>query len=430
MKRIVIIDEPWIGDEITYAVRATLPQVIEGLAGGDYVVTNTITSAMQGVAEPDYYDLAISYDPEVSDVISVTTNGAGRLFYNVSKGATQAAAEIVAHTAQVDEAYGYIDTYNGPISLPLPDSFTSDDDLFLHIVLVNPNAGNAVISRTAHTRIHVGGQSQAAQFTFLSGSGQEYDYTNGDGTFKAYRITDNARIRVTRAGSFDVEWIAGGGQGGGQRRYYAHGAGGAGGYKLRNIYLAVGEYDIVIGKGGRAATGNSQPGGDTEAFGVKVTGGGRGGSAPKDDPDRGVTDGGSGGGAYGMNGSAGLGIADEGYDGGGGFGNAGGGGGGAGGPATGGSDKLAGNGGPGVTTTILGFPEDVCGGGAGSGNTATTLGTATHGGGNPVRGALNAAVMDGSAPGAGGAGAPGPDAEAVRGGYGANGRVVLRIKVA
>jgi hypothetical protein len=187
--------------------------------------------------------------------------------------------------------------------------------------------------------------------------------------------------------------VVGGGGGGG----FGHGGGGGGGAVLYNSSLSIllnTQYPIVVGAGGLGNQNNSSnnSGGSSSAFGVTATGGGSGSNESGDDSSGRAGVGGAGanggGGTYnfvaggvgtaptatgwtvyaGNNGGSGGSAANANYPTGGGAG--------AGGPgenaqtgstggAAGGAGQAAGNGGPGVLSSILGVPYYWAGGGGG-----------------------------------------------------------------
>ena len=189
------------------------------------------------------------------------------------------------------------------------------------------------------------------------------------------------------SGVSEIEYliVAGGGAGG----RYRGGGGGGGGVLEGTTTIASGEHSILVGPGGTGRFLNSGEaptnGGNSSAFGLSALGGGRGGFQGAETP----SSGGSGGGGGALDDSAQTGAAGTA-----GQGNAGGagqytlpngrsgGGGGAGGAGGDGSNTRAGNGGPGVLSTITGsYYGGGGGGGLDSRGSVTTAGAGGVGGG-------------------------------------------------
>ena len=180
--------------------------------------------------------------------------------------------------------------------------------------------------------------------------------------------------------NFTYALIGGGGSGG----YEVGGGGGAGGYLNGTASLTTSTtYTAVVGAGGSITTGPGYVGAGSSTFnGLTAYGGGVGG-------DHFSNDGGTGGCGGGGVATGGLGIAFQGYAGGGnvsGNNRSAGGGGGVGGvgsPAT--TVLVAGNGGIGTTLVIGGTSFSFGGGGGGNAfpnsGTTTTPGSASYGGG-------------------------------------------------
>lgn len=230
--------------------------------------------------------------------------------------------------------------------------------------------------------------------------------------------------------------VAGGGQGGGVNGSGVSCGGGGGGGVLDlaeedRPALGVGEYDVVVGKGGSVAGAlNVGEDGDDSTFDTDTAvGGGHGGSAGAS-----VGSGGSGGGAVNSIGTefGGLGTPGQGFDGG--DANAGSGGGAGGGgaaePGEDGTGPKGGDGGDGLVSDISGEEEYYGAGGGGAARVANfepigaTPGQGGAGGGGVGR--ANSAGPGGAATGigAGGGGAIGNNP----GGAATKGTVVLKYK--
>lgn len=230
--------------------------------------------------------------------------------------------------------------------------------------------------------------------------------------------------------------VGGGGQGGGVNGSGVSCGGGGGGGVLdldesdRPDELTVGEYPVIVGKGGSVpgALNVGEDGDDSSFDGDVAQGGGHGGSAGSN-----VGNGGSGGGATNSSGTefGGLGVAGQGYDGG--DANAGSGGGGGGGgaaePGEDGTGVKGGDGGDGLASDITG--ESVLYGAGGAGArpvnafgviAATAAGQPGAGGGGTAPNATPAPGGAATGIGAGGGGALGNNA----GGAGTKGRVAIR----
>ena len=219
-------------------------------------------------------------------------------------------------------------------------------------------------------------------------------YNSTIGAIEVYNGSQFQTLPSTNASTnYSVEYLlVAGGAGGGSKN---GGGGGAGGVLSGLFTPTVGTaYTVTIGAGGAKASagGNNygNNGGNSSAFSQTATGGG-GGSGQN--ASSAANSGGSGGGAGAANSSSyttpGVGTAGQGTQGGGSFGrntppaanDAGGGGGGAAGPGVIGSSYAAGNGGPGIMSTISGTTAYYGGGGGGGGFNATAPGYGGIGGG-------------------------------------------------
>lgn len=280
---------------------------------------------------------------------------------------------------------------------------------------------------------------------FVGEGGDEVKYFPELGeTVHIYNTVGSAPFYV-RAGSKALKRrlvVGGGAQGGGVNGSGVSCAGGGGGEVLdlddtdRPDQLVVGEYEVIVGKGGDTpgALNVGENGGDSSFDGDTAKGGGRGGGAGNNPGN-----GGSGGGAANSSGGPELGgVTTKSADGlgtDGGDANAGAGGGGGGGgaaePGENGSNVKGGDGGDGYECDITGENERYGAGGAGArpvdafGVIAGTAAGAPGAGGGGA--GANATPANGGAAtgvGAGGGGALGNRS----GGVGKKGRVAVRYK--
>ncbi len=299
---------------------------------------------------------------------------------------------------------------------------------------------------------------------------------SADGDSAVISFTSNGRIRFSNTVRADILLVGGGG-GGGEGGYSGGGGGGAGGVIYQqSVFIAAGQYDVIVGKGGA----ENMKGTDTLFAGRHAFGGGAGNHGYSD--ANAECDGGSGGGAsavsdYG-NRYSGTGTEGMGHNGGsclrdtlladyasgkidsnvvkngmGEFVNAGGGGGGAGAPGGGGTytigeyktdggvdtlfvnDYYAGVGGDGIACSITG-EELWYGGGGGGGNGGWYRGgfiAAGGKGGGGKGGYVNdnngggagEDGVDGTGGGGGGGGSKGNPS--THGGRGGDGIVIIRF---
>jgi prepilin-type N-terminal cleavage/methylation domain-containing protein len=255
-----------------------------------------------------------------------------------------------------------------------------------------------------------------------------------------YEVTDSSGNFATASRTVDVVSsqadyiIVAGGGGGGRTLWYAGGGGGggAGGVRTGNFTLSTASHTIVVGAGGAAGAtegSNGTQGGNSSAFGLTATGGGRGGSGVG-----GSGGSGGGGGNTGASGTVagGSGTSGQGYGGGYGIGaedyavkGAGGGGGaGAGGSFSNAVAYRSGHGGTGIQWLNGNWYA-----GGGSGGHWGGVGTSGNGGsGIGGKGGINGGTVHATAPVAntgsgGGGGCGGATASA-----GAAGVVIIRYQ--
>jgi hypothetical protein len=255
----------------------------------------------------------------------------------------------------------------------------------------------------------------------------------------------------TSVGDLDVEYLVVGGGGGGGSRYMG-GGGGAGGFRTNvpgstsgrnsspesSMTLSAGQYSIVVGAGGTAAS--SDPlqarNGNSSSFNlIESLGGGAGGAEQTGEwPGQ---PGGSGGGDTGyQNGGGGAGQAGQGFDGGNGATYGAGGGGGAGGNGANGSPENGGDGGAGLTSSITGTSVAYAGGGGGASYNGTNVaqgGSGVGGNGAPGPNTTNGGVPTAGAVnrGGGGGGANGykNTQDAINAASGGSGIVIIRYSI-
>jgi hypothetical protein len=274
-----------------------------------------------------------------------------------------------------------------------------------------------------------------------------------DATYYYHTFGSSGTFTPTQSLTADLLLLAGGGGGGGATGTNGGGGGGAGGYReLSSQSLTATPYTITVGAGGAGGVGSrGTSGGNSSMSGsgfttLTRTGGGGGGINAASNKDG--LSGGSGGGAgatSGINGTGGAGNAGsytpvEGYAGGNGSSDgvtydAGGGGGGAGAVGTAATSTKAGNGGVGVTSSLLNAIGPVTGigqlvssnyyvaGGGGGGSAHKPRGTGGSGGGGSGTGTDAGFTPTLNNTGGGGAGG---NHQGSSTGAGASGVVVIR----
>ncbi len=404
-------------------VDAALPYNIPSTASQD-VIVEPIGAAVSNLGTVNGNFLSLTYDAAnpTADVAAFT-NTAGTLYWCFTNSMTPpSGAAIIAGAGFISA--GNVGTVPGGLAITLP-SRTGANDIFMHAIVDGADDTNI-----ATVRVYIGTSSAFAVISGTTGSPTITDYTDGDGTWRAYEFTGAGSFTVGTGGGIEYELVAGGGGGGGGVGFVRHGGGGAGGVLRGTTTLSAGTYSVTVGSGGTggsSGTPRGTSGGDSTAIGLTAVGGGAG--ATGTDGTRNALAGGSGGGGGGASpggNNAGNGAAatsGQGFAGGDGQPNQGGGGGGAGG-AGGAGSTVGGNGGVGITSTINGTSRGIAGGGAGSSN--TTSGTATQGGGNAGAAGSNTNGSNATAAGAGGGAGNGTGT----GGNGFRGHFVLRVKTA
>lgn len=158
---------------------------------------------------------------------------------------------------------------------------------------------------------------------FVVTGGTDADVTHNSVEYKTHTLEADGEFVVWSGWKrADVLTIAGGGSAGQSLNGWATGGGGGAGGWLVNgaesatsdnkILVSPGRYPVTVGAGGVP----HQSGGNTSAFGITVTGGGRGGGYATSGASSGGSGGGADGGSYGI----GVGVAGpprQGYNGGG-----------------------------------------------------------------------------------------------------------------
>ena len=396
-------------------VDASLPYNIPSTAEQN-VIVEPIGTAVSNLGTIDGDFLSLTYDAaEPAADVAAFTNIAGTFYWAVTASITPpSAAAIIAGTGFVDA--GNAATVPGAFAFTLP-TLSGAPDLFLHAV-VNGTAQTNI----ATVRVYIGTESAYAVISGTTGSPTVHNYTDGDGTWRAYEWTGAGSFTVSSSGGLEYELVAGGGGGGGGVAFSRHGGGGAGGLLFGTTTLTPGTYSVTVGAGGTggsSGTPRSTSGGNSTAIGLTAVGGGGGESGT--DGTRDALSGGSGGGNGGFLGAGASGTSGQGFAGGGGQSNGAGGGGGAGALGGNGSTNVGGAGGIGVTSAITGTSRGIAGGGGGA---AITNGTASFGGGAGAS-ASNTNGASATAAGAAGGGAQGTGT----GGSGFRGHFILRVQV-
>lgn len=402
-------------------VDAALPFNIPSTASQD-VIVEPIGAAVSNLGTVNGNFLSLTYDaanPAAS--VDAFTNTAGTLYWCFTNSMTPpAGSAIIAGTGFINA--GNVGTVPGGLAVTLP-SRSGASDIFMHAIVDGVNDTNI-----ATVRVYIGTASAYIAISGTTGSPTITDYTDGDGTWRAYEWTGAGSFTVSAGGGLEYELVAGGGGGGGGINFRRAGGGGAGGVLRGTTTLSPGTYSITVGAGGAGgSTGNSgrsANGGDTTAIGLTAVGGG--GGATDNTSSVPPLTGGSGGGGVAVDTNFATGTSGQGNRGGGGRTNSGGGGGGAGGAGGNAADNIGGNGGVGITSTINGTSRGIAGGGAGSGHTGGSSGTATQGGGGAGAPGGNNAGSNGTTAGAGGGGGNGTGT----GGSGFRGHFILRVKTA
>jgi autotransporter-associated beta strand protein len=259
-------------------------------------------------------------------------------------------------------------------------------------------AGSDISLNTTNSAVSVSGNISVltgiikflggGNYSYSSDSGVSYQaYTAGSGaqpfgvtiTYSSNTYTWSTPSGIT---STAVLVVAGGGSGGSGTNSGAGGGGGAGGLIADSAFAVSGNYSIVVGAGGTAATLSRGNNGGNSNFGTLVATGGGGGGYWNVSVNVSGSVGGSGGGSGAGVGNAtgGAGTADQGFAGGGATGGSpfnGAGGGGAGGiggsiSSQSGTSSSGANGGLGLSSSITGSSLFYAGGGGGSGGQYTT----------------------------------------------------------
>lgn len=379
--------------------------------------------SLGGSAPPS---LILSYT-EATSSVSVETTGAGRLYWAIFGAAGATAGDIVSGVGA--SAFGYVDTLPGSVGIDLP-ALVPGAETWLACTLL-PTGGATYV--TAEVRTQAGAVTSYATVASVTGSPTIYDYTDGDGTWRAYEWLGDGSLTISAPGDVEHLVVAGGGGAGGMS--YIPGAGaGAGGLLRGTAYRSVGTYPVAVGLGGLGSYGSVAPvkGGNSTVFGLVAFGGGA-----SDEATAANRSGGSGAGRKaGASTGQGTGVAGQGFAGGGSL-NGGGegaasGGGGAASVGLASVSRVGGNGGSGIDSSILGFSKGFAGGGVGASDQATTTASGSHGAsatGSTTTNRKGGNGADGT--GAGGSGSAAiSTSSANRGGKGGNGAVIIRVRLA
>lgn len=415
-----------VDDDLPYNIAVTAEQD---------VIVEPIGAAVSNLGTISGNFLSLTYEAaDPADDVAAFTNIAGTFYWCITDSITPpTAAAIIAGTGFVEA--GSQATVPGAFAFELP-TLSGDPDLYLHAVVDGAEQTNI-----STVRAYIGSTSTFATLANITGSPVVTDYTDSDGSWRAYAwlSAGSFSFEVTNAG--DVQYLMGAGGGGGGGGVGQGGGGGAGGILpipaanvagstyAGTVALTTGVKNLTVGTGGlggTSATPAAANGADTTAFGFTAVGGGRGGTRATTFVN--AASGGSGGGQFsaptqgGGTGTDGQGFAG-GPPGASGVSVASGGGGatGIGQPGTQTGDdttRIFGAGGPGRTSTITGAPVEYCKGGDGR---------ASHIG-HP---AFNTGIqgIDGTLPGQGGIGALNNNTT-LRGGNGSPGFVVIRVQTA
>jgi hypothetical protein len=275
------------------------------------------------------------------------------------------------------------------------------DGDFSHLLVYNRILTEAEIKNNFYALADRYSLRAAPEF---SASGGATSYING---YMIHTFTSSGTFLINSANvrkSIEYLVVAGGGGGGGS----TGGGGGAGGVIAGSVTANLQSYTITVGAGGNGSanrTSNGTNGGDSSAFGITSTGGGKGAGTSGSTVVLASTSGGSGGGgaAYGSVSAPGsAGIAGQGFAGGsmagpGDFVHPGGGG--AGGPGSSGGPGGNGAGGIGIQSSITGTSTYYGGGGGGA---LGGIGGLGGGGSSPGSGSGGAGVANTGGGGAGG----------------------------
>ena len=317
--------------------------------------------------------LVLNYD-EGTSTISVNTTGAGRLYWAIFGAAGATAGDIVSGVGASD--FGYVDTLAGSVGIDLP-ALVPGSETWLACALL-PTGGATYV--TAEVRTQAGAVTSYATVASVTGSPTVYDYTDGDGTWRAYEWLGDGSLTISAPGDVEHLVVAGGGGAGGMSWVPGAGAG-AGGLLRGTAYRSVGTYPVAVGLGGLGSYGSVAPekGGNSTVFGLVAFGGG----ASDEDTDANRNGGSGAGRRAGVLADMGTGIPGQGFAGGGSL-NTGGegaasGGGGAASVGLAAVSRVGGNGGSGIDSSILGFSKGFAGGGVGASDQATTTASGTHG---------------------------------------------------
>ena len=326
----------------------------------------------------------------------------------------QSSVKTSSFTGVVGEGY-FVDTTSSSVTATLPSS-PSVGDLISFVDYGGNSAVNPIVFTTSDN-IEGGSADQGIQYN--KGAVQLVFSGATKGWISVSASGEGSEALPTPITNVDVHFLVLAGGGGSDGDGYYRGGGGAGGLRTStgSTYSGRGSslesaltlnlaqnYTITVGAGGAEASGtyttNQGNGSDTTFASVTSNGGGGASSGSTIGPGVAGIDGGCGGGAFSIYGTAqsgGLGTTGQGYNGGGADGTGNGGGGGGGGTqgnGTGNSSRVGGTGGAGTQNDINGTstyygsgPGGLRGYSSGAGNGTNGTGWSTtraqtgHGGG-------------------------------------------------
>lgn len=278
----------------------------------------TFTSSTSITATTPATPLAVSNEPY--DVVVTNSSGLGGTgtdlldaggvpAFNTSAGSLGTIVHALRSTS-VNYDAGAVDPDGDTITYSVSvGSLPSGLSLNTSTGAITGNA-NAVGSDTTSTftisATTASGDVSTRQFSItvqqpIATGGTELIYTDGGTTYVSHTFTTNGNFVLNSTKSLQIMMIGGGGHGG----VWHAGGGGAGAMIEASGSTSAGTYSLVVGQGGTnnggQAVGNS--GGASTGFGMTAYGGGRGGLYATTEPDRNLTNTGSGAGANGYSNS-------------------------------------------------------------------------------------------------------------------------------
>jgi hypothetical protein len=406
---------------------------LEDDTGGEFV-------GLKANATTTSYTLTLPPTTGTADQV-MATDGSGNLSFTDVSGGTSWQSSIVTANTSVTAGNGYwVNTTSAAITLTLPGSASVGDTIEISDYARTWATNNITLDRnglnyqggTENAVYDVNGQSVRIVY---SGATKGWIPTSDDDVTDESNPTIAADFLVIAGGGGGGFDKGGGGGAGGYRNSYSTESSGGGGSSETSLGLIPGNvYTITIGAGGAGGPNNTSKGGngnDSSISGSGITtitsAGGGGGGTGAASFEIGLN-GGSGGGSSSNSSPAGVGTANQGFDGGNG-GNtptSSGGGGGAG--EAGNTDGQA-FGGDGLSSSITGSAVTRGGGGGGNIDGGGAGRAGAGGGGN---GAGTSPGVQGTAGTAntGGGGGGGTGNAPQLGLAGGSGVVILRIATA